>query len=342
MLPATIISVSASDEWSKLWSIIVGRATHSSFPSEPQHMIQVTMPDEHHRHFHSPPRPTNPFPVGLLAQADSELDNVDEILMSHGVQVHLSEVVGFQKVGGYTAAMARDGLMTVGNTMIEACFAWQSKKHEIEFSFFCILDKLVAEGARIVRASRLAKDTIYDGKLNNGVNGREAETGHVSRTTAQTITQRQMNTATVLMMITNEPSTTAVQRPTVQTSCVVKQHSSGNWATLQTWSGSNTFVLRCRRVITWNFWTSTIHTQCTLTPQFCLCATGSLYSTLSESWSMNYGGTRFFAAGSWCLTYTSRSMSAVWNCTWRVHESRLMCSASMKTQSLPKKKRLSL
>ena len=141
-------------------------------------MIQATMPDEHHKHFHSPPRPTNPFPADLLARADSELDNLVEVLKSHGVQVHRPEVVDFQKMGGYTAAMPRDGLMTVGDTVIEACFAWQCRKHEIELSFSRILDELAAEGARIVRAPRLAKDTIYDGKLNNGVNGNGVNDHH--------------------------------------------------------------------------------------------------------------------------------------------------------------------
>ena len=175
---ATVTSVSASDEWSKLRSVIVGRAAHSCFPSEPEHMIQATMPDEHHKHFHSPPRPTNPFPADLLAQADAELDNLAEILKSHGIQVHRPEVVDFQKVGGYTAAMPRDGLMTVGDTVIEACFAWQCRKHEIELSFSLILDKLAAEGARIVRTPQLARDTIYDGKLKNGGDSHEVKTGH--------------------------------------------------------------------------------------------------------------------------------------------------------------------
>lgn len=176
---ATVISVSAVNEWSKLRSVILGRAAHSCFPSEPEHMIQATMPNKHHKHFHSPPRPTNPFPADLLARADAELDNLAEVLMSHGIQVHRPEVVNFQKVGGYTAAMARDGLMTVGDTVIEACFAWRSRKHEIELAFSCILDELAAQGARIVRAPQLAKDTIYDGKLKNGVNGHEGKKGHV-------------------------------------------------------------------------------------------------------------------------------------------------------------------
>jgi glycine amidinotransferase len=180
MSPAAVISVSASDEWSKLRSVIVGRASKSCFPSEPEHMIQATMPNEHHKQFHSPPRPANPFPADLLARADAELDNLAEVLKSHGVEVHRPEVVDFQKVGGYTAAMPRDGLMTVGDRVIEACFAWQCRKHEIELSSSRILDELAAKGAWIVRAPRLAMDTIYDGKVTSSVNSSKAKDGQVS------------------------------------------------------------------------------------------------------------------------------------------------------------------
>ena len=159
-------------------------------------MIEATMPKEHNKHFHSSPRPSNPLPAVLLARADAELDNLAEVLESHGVQVHRPQVVDFQKVKGYTAAMPRDGLMTVGDTVIEACFAWQCRKHEIELSFSPMLDKLAAEGARIVRAPRLAKDTIYDGKLRDGINGHGATNGHVSAnddTNGHTTTDRRSN-----------------------------------------------------------------------------------------------------------------------------------------------------
>lgn len=159
--------------------MIVGRAAHSCFPSEPEHMIQVLIPDRYRKHFHSPPRPVNPFPADLVARADAELDNLAEDLKSHGIQVHRPEVVDFQKVGWYTSAMPRDGLMTVGDTVIEACFAWQCRKHEIELACSCILDELAAQGARIVRAPQLAKDTIYDEKLIEGVNDHEVEKDHV-------------------------------------------------------------------------------------------------------------------------------------------------------------------
>lgn len=63
--------------------------------------------------------------------------------------------------------MPRDGLMTVGDRVIEACFASQCTKHEIDLCLSDILDELAAEGARIVRAPQLAQDVIHNGKLNN-------------------------------------------------------------------------------------------------------------------------------------------------------------------------------
>lgn len=179
MSPANVTSVFAVNEWSKLRSVIVGRATHSCFPSEPEHILQVLTPDRYRKHFHRPPLPANPFPADLLARADAELDNLAEVLKSRDIKVYRPEVVDFQKVGGYTASMARDGLMTVGDTIIESCFAWQCRKHEIELAFSGILDELAAQGARIVRAPQLAKDTIYDGKLIEAINYDEVEKGHV-------------------------------------------------------------------------------------------------------------------------------------------------------------------
>lgn len=171
MSPATVISVSASDEWSKLRSVIVGWAAYPCFPREPKHMIRATIPVQYQEHFHSPPDPPNPFPADLLPRADAELDNLAELLKSHGVRVCRPQVAGFQAVGGYIVAMARDVLMTVGDRLIEACFAWQCRKYEIHLCFSGILDELAAEGARIVRAPQLAKDTTYDGKPNKA-NGR--------------------------------------------------------------------------------------------------------------------------------------------------------------------------
>ncbi|KAI1965950.1 hypothetical protein LOZ58_000851 [Ophidiomyces ophidiicola] len=152
--------VCAEDEWSPLQSVIVGRAEHSAFPSEPEHMIKATMPDEHQHQF----KPSNPFPAEILEKAQQELDNFACILEREGIRVYRPNEVNWLKIGGYTGSMARDSLMTVGNTVIEAPFAWGCRRHEVELAFGDILASLVEDGSsRVIRApNHMGRDTLYD------------------------------------------------------------------------------------------------------------------------------------------------------------------------------------
>lgn len=81
-------------------------------------MIEATMPKEYRFCF----RPHNPFPSDIIDQAGKELDQLVSLLQGEGVQVRRSEVVNWNSVRGYTGAMPRDGLMTVGNHIIEGAF----------------------------------------------------------------------------------------------------------------------------------------------------------------------------------------------------------------------------
>lgn len=158
--------VSADDEWSPLKAVIVGRAEHSAFPSEPAHMITATMPAEHRVHF----RPQHRFPADILAKAQAELDGFAALLERLGVRVYRPREVDWVKVGGYTGAMPRDGLLTVGSTLIEAPFAWRCRRHEVQLAYGDILEQLAAgagaggTSSRICRAPLIiGRDTIYDG-----------------------------------------------------------------------------------------------------------------------------------------------------------------------------------
>lgn len=153
--------VSADDEWSALQSVIVGRAENSCFPHAAPHMIAATMPEEHHEQF----KPNHRFPAEILERANEELEHFASILEQNGVQVYRPRSIDWYKVGGYTAAMPRDGLLTVGNTIIEACFAWECRRLEIDLAFTNVLDGLAQDSSvRVVRAPKVAlPDTLYDG-----------------------------------------------------------------------------------------------------------------------------------------------------------------------------------
>lgn len=158
--------ISADDEWSPLKSVIVGRAEHSAFPSEPHHMMVATVDKNHLAEF----RANNPFPPEILAKAQKELDNFAATLENYGVRVYRPTKVDWVKAGGYTGAMPRDALMTVGNTLIESAFPWRCRRDEVALGYSEIMNELQSRGpARIYRAPTLVgEDTIYDGVAENG------------------------------------------------------------------------------------------------------------------------------------------------------------------------------
>ncbi|KAI4118476.1 MAG: hypothetical protein LQ338_007401, partial [Usnochroma carphineum] len=155
---------SADNEWSPLKSVILGRAENSCFPNEPVHMIEATMPSQHFSHF----RPNQPFPADIVGKAVAELDHFAAILKREGVEVHRPKAVDWHQVGGYTGAMPRDGLLTVGNHVIEACFAWQCRRKEVELAFGDILSELEKDSnVVLVRAPKPPQpDTLYNDHIN--------------------------------------------------------------------------------------------------------------------------------------------------------------------------------
>ncbi|KAL4791185.1 lysine amidinotransferase [Aspergillus venezuelensis] len=135
-------TVHADDEWSPLKAVIVGRAGRACFPAAPIEMIRATMPEAHVHRF----KPDSLFPQDLVRKAEAELDGFAGILESEGIKVYRpSEGVNWLAEGGYTGAMPRDGLLSVGNTLIEACFAWSCRSSEIEIGYASILHELAQD-----------------------------------------------------------------------------------------------------------------------------------------------------------------------------------------------------
>ncbi|KAG6008112.1 hypothetical protein E4U21_004994 [Claviceps maximensis] len=170
--------ISADNEWSPLKAVIVGRAEHSAFPSEPRAVFEASMPAEYVDEFRS----GNPFPADIVAKAQAELDNFASVLQQHGVKVYRPDEVDWLKVGGYTGAMPRDTLMTVGNTLIESPFAWACRHREVELGYSTILRELASGSdgpARICHAPTIiGKDTIYDESFLDGSRTRVAAKGN--------------------------------------------------------------------------------------------------------------------------------------------------------------------
>lgn len=159
----SVLGVQADDEWSPLRAVIVGRAGRACFPSAPAKMIEATMPSAHVHRF----QPKTPFPEELTAQAEAELDYFAAILKAESIEVYRPPTgIDWLAVEGYTGAMPRDGLMSVGNTLIEACFAWPCRSREIEIAYTSILNA-VSKDTRVQVIRRPASsfaDILLDGE----------------------------------------------------------------------------------------------------------------------------------------------------------------------------------
>ncbi len=155
-------SIHADDEWSPLLSVIVGRAGRACFPAAPSAMIKATMPSAHVHRFH----PRSPFSSEIIEKAEAELECLAEVLRAEGIRVYRPPAgIDWLAEGGYTGAMPRDGLISVANTLVEACFAWPCRSREVELAYGTILKELALKdsGARIIRRP---KNTLGDTLLN--------------------------------------------------------------------------------------------------------------------------------------------------------------------------------
>ncbi|KAL5358104.1 hypothetical protein BJX96DRAFT_173137 [Aspergillus floccosus] len=160
--PSSTPSVHAHDEWSPLKSVIVGRAGRACFPAAPPAMIASTMPAAHVHRF----KPRSLFPEDLIEKAEAELDCLAAILKAEGIRVYRPpRGIDWLAEEGYTGAMPRDGLISVGNTLVEACFAWKCRSREIELAYGALLEELALQDpcARIIRRPT---DTFADTLLN--------------------------------------------------------------------------------------------------------------------------------------------------------------------------------
>ena len=165
----SISSIHADDEWSPLKAVIVGRAGRACFPAAPPAMIAATMPAAHVHRF----KPRSPFPNGIIEKAEAELDYFTAILKAEGIRVYRPPSgLDWLAENGYTGAMPRDGLISVGKTLVEACFAWPCRSREIELAYGAILRDLATEdpSARIVRRP---EETFADTLLRHDVTDEE-------------------------------------------------------------------------------------------------------------------------------------------------------------------------
>lgn len=149
------------NEWTPLREVLVGRADHSCFPHIPLKAMANIIPRFYLDEF---AKSNNPFPADILHKAGEELDNFANVLRDYGVKVHRPPEVDWVEEGGYTGSMLRDGLMVIGNTIIESAFSWNCRQSEIELLHGKMLAEFQKKGVyNVVRAPKVPQpDPIFD------------------------------------------------------------------------------------------------------------------------------------------------------------------------------------
>ncbi len=159
--------VNSYNEWDPLEEIIVGRLEGATIPSK---HISVTfdVPQKLARlyRFVGGRR----YPKLLTTPAQRELDAFIDLLEAQGVTVRRPDIVDFSRPfatpdwrsKGFCTSCPRDGLLVIGNEIIETPMAWRSRYFE-NAAYRSLFKEYFAKGARWTAAPRpQLLDSLYD------------------------------------------------------------------------------------------------------------------------------------------------------------------------------------
>lgn len=160
-------TVSSYNEWDPLEEVIVGVVEGAIVPVWDA-SLQATTPPRGSSFFKK--YGGKPFPGEMIEKASKELDGLAKLLRKLGVVVRRPKPFDFSKPRhtpwwksrGLYAAMPRDVLLVIGDTIVEAPMAWRSRYFE-SFAYRDLLNEYFAKGARWLTAP---KSTMADGFYN--------------------------------------------------------------------------------------------------------------------------------------------------------------------------------
>lgn len=159
--------VCSHNEWDPLEEVIVGIIDGASFP--PWHVsVAAPIPPSQRDYFKA--HAGQPFPAEAVDAARRELDHFCVLLEREGIRVRRPQprdkqqpfgAPGWTSTGLYDA-MPRDGLLVVGEDIIECPMAWRSRYFESS-AYRSLLKEYFAGGARWSAAPRPElPDELYD------------------------------------------------------------------------------------------------------------------------------------------------------------------------------------
>lgn len=151
--------VSSCTEWDPLEEVVVGRMSGGVFPTW-QSSMRDTMPEESWPVFQS--RGGSPLPAAEILAAEEELEGLVDVLEGEGITVVRPEPLDHEatfstpdwdSAGGLYAAMPRDSLIVIGDTIVEAPLSWRCRYHE-SAAYRSLLKSYFLRGARWLHAPR--------------------------------------------------------------------------------------------------------------------------------------------------------------------------------------------
>lgn len=157
--------VRSHNEWGRLRSVVVGRADNARVPVDDTSLRAINYAGAH-KH----PVVHRPYPASVIAEANEDLEHLCAVFREAGVAVHRPAVprtelrhgTGEWTSDGYYAFCPRDGLLVVGETIIEPPMALRARYTDT-FPYRPILQEAMRDGARWIAAPRpQLSDASYD------------------------------------------------------------------------------------------------------------------------------------------------------------------------------------
>lgn len=153
------------NEWGRLRSVVVGRADRARVPIDDLSLRAINYAG-------GGPRTVlhGPYPQGVIDDANEDLESLCQVFAAAGVTVHRPEIprtdlqhgVGGWRSDGYYAFCPRDGLLVVGETVIESPMVLRARYTDA-FPYRRILQEAMQDGARWIAAPRpQLSDEGYD------------------------------------------------------------------------------------------------------------------------------------------------------------------------------------
>lgn len=119
--------INSSNEWGRLRSIVVGSATHANWPSaDPVFALEGSKTT-----WTETPVPSGPVPQWIVDETNEDLNDLVEVLVKLGVEVHRPNEMNFVEKQGMYNYCPRDRLIVVGSKVVDPVMMYPCRDQEI-------------------------------------------------------------------------------------------------------------------------------------------------------------------------------------------------------------------